>query len=179
MTTTSNSTTHNLEDCPCCAEGEPCFPDVAVPCEHCDTQLKSFVLEFSGVVVNPGCECDQAIESFWNGTSFITANCCDCECGETRYIDDPDDPFLMGHTNVAYEATQTTVTVLEEATDIDYSDCPCNDVQAIFRKTGLTAPYDCENMSGFSFVSQDTYPVGGLGSERTDWSGATCTLSAS
>jgi hypothetical protein len=178
MSKTTNSTTFDLADCPCCAEGEPCPPDPP-PCVHCADQLKSFILEFSGVVTNPGCECGNDPASFWNDTSFITANCCDCECGNTRYIPDPDDNFLMGHTNVVYEATQVTVTADDFATDTDYSGCPCNDVRATFEKTGLVAPYDCENQAGFSFVSQDTYPAGGLGNERTDWSGASCTLTES
>jgi hypothetical protein len=151
-----------------------------VPCEHCDTQLKSFVLEFAGVTTpDPACDCSNDVDAFWNDTSFITANCCDCDCTDSRYIDDPDDPYFMGSSGVLYEATQVTVTVIDNAMAADYSQCPCDDVQAIFIKTGLIAPYDCENVGSLPFDSQDSWPTPGGTNLRTDWSGATCTMSAS
>jgi hypothetical protein len=174
---TTNTTTFDLEDCPCCAEGEPCEPDLS-SCAHCDTQLKLFYLEFSGVVTESGCDCTNDVDDFWNSTSFINGTCCDCECGQSRVIPDPDDDFIMGHTNVIYEATQVTVVVDDLGTAQDYTDCPCADSTTTFQLTGLTAPYDCENQV-VPFLSQGDYPSGGgVGPWRTDWSGASCTLSA-
>jgi hypothetical protein len=172
MRTTSNTYTFNFEDCPCCTEGEPCEGDT---CDHCDNQLKNFNVEFSGVTNVPGCECDNDVANFWNSTSFLITNCCFCECGNTQYILDPDDNFTMGHLQIAYEATQLTVVVDEEGTEGDYTDCPCDDSTITFREVGLVAPYDCENRTP-TFVDQ---VVNGMGTNfRSDWSGASCTLTA-
>jgi hypothetical protein len=168
MTSTSNTTEFDLQGCPCCAVEIPC-DDIGPgsPCEHCDEQLKSLVVDFSGVVtVDP---CGNDVADFWNNTSFVFTNCCTCECSQSQRIPDPDDPFPMGNLAVRYSATEVEVEVQESGTDTDYSPCPGTDSGAIWKETGLTAPYDCENRTP-SLVS-DT-----LG--RADWSAATCALSS-
>jgi hypothetical protein len=162
MTTTTDSTTIDLSACPCCGSPIPCDGGA---CVYCDDQKRTVRIQFAGVVNVDSCGNDVA--AFWNDTSFLFSSCCACECSQSQYIPDPDDDYFMGNLYLRYAATEVEVEVQESGTDITYSPCPGADSGAVWRETGLVAPYDCENRTP-SLVSNT------LG--RADWSAATCAI---
>jgi hypothetical protein len=136
------------------------------------TQEVQHNVEFSGVVVNLGCECLTDVADFWNSTSFELVTNCTCEYGDTFYIESGEDDTPMGEVSITIDATSITVNVVENAHGTDGSgSCPCDDVFVEFILDGLTAPFDC-NPGNIPYDSQSS--PGGF---RTDWSGATCTVS--